>query len=226
MSEFLSNWLGPTVFLALIGIGFTVMGLNPPEFFIGKICFTLAAVVALVNIGWKFGFGQTEKVWQPALTIFIIFGIIGSLWFFSIKWVNGREYGLVKSGQTPSSIIPSTVFINPYEIIDKIKSTEQSLKNAVRDNYKGNWVKCKGKILDIIKSDSKVMEILFEVTSRRRSLESKPGLMFKIEKSKYLWIQAVGEKEMLLTGRIAGFGPTDIILLNNANLVLENEKIK
>ncbi len=93
MWAFVSNWITITVVVpVIIGIGWGALSMNPPEHIIAQVSFSLAAIILLIRTGWWMAFEQHGSIPQLTLFSFIIFGIIGSLWLVSIRWVRGREH--------------------------------------------------------------------------------------------------------------------------------------
>lgn len=79
-----------SVGLLLIGIGFAVMSMTPPEFTIARVCFSLAAVILVSKTAfWLAGLAaeRTERV----IAAFLIFGLIGAAWIWSYSWVSSHK---------------------------------------------------------------------------------------------------------------------------------------
>ena len=77
----------------LVGIGIGVMSMNPPEYMVAQISFSLAAIILSTRVGWWLAFEQASQVRtsQMALFAFVIFGAIGLCWVRSVRWVSGRR---------------------------------------------------------------------------------------------------------------------------------------
>jgi hypothetical protein len=79
-----------SVALLLIGIGFAVMSMTPPDFTIARVCFSAAAVIlALKAVFWlvELTTGRIERI----AAAFLIFGLIGAAWIWSYSWVSFRQ---------------------------------------------------------------------------------------------------------------------------------------
>ena len=112
MWNVLTNWITVAVVVPiLITIGIGVLSMTPPEFTTAHICFTLSAAILMARLGWWLAFEQSESKFQLFLFAFIIFGIIGCLWLFSMKWITQREQKFITSTsikeQKPAIIQPT-----------------------------------------------------------------------------------------------------------------------
>ena len=89
-----------TAAVVLIGIGFGVMSMTPPDFVIARICFTLAAAILVTKTAvWLVQLGAGK--WECVSAAFLIFGIIGAAWVWSYTWVEHRESSLLSSQHQP-----------------------------------------------------------------------------------------------------------------------------
>jgi hypothetical protein len=73
--------------LALGFFGFGASRMNTDQL-LAKTCFTLSAIILLARFGWWLAFELHTSTSRLVFYAFIIFGIIGSLWLISIKWVD------------------------------------------------------------------------------------------------------------------------------------------
>jgi hypothetical protein len=79
-----------TVVAVLIGIGFGVLSMTPPDFTIARICFSLAAgILSIKTAIWlvQLQAGRWERIGAAVL----IFGIIGGAWVWSQSWIDYRD---------------------------------------------------------------------------------------------------------------------------------------
>jgi len=79
-----------SIIILLIGIGFGVMSMTPPDFTIARICFSVAAAILTFKTAvWLVGLtaGKSERV----VAAFLIFGVIGAAWIWSYSWVSSRK---------------------------------------------------------------------------------------------------------------------------------------
>jgi hypothetical protein len=103
----------------LIGVGVGVLSMNPPSFTIAHVSFSFAAAILLARIGWWLSFEQSASKYQLTIFAFIIFGIIGSLWLCSIRWVSDREHSWNKQmaqKQSSSKIVPNQASPSLHEL--------------------------------------------------------------------------------------------------------------
>lgn len=98
MWKALTNWpvVGVVVPL-LIATGIGVLSMAHPGYKIAYVCFTLAASIIFIRVGWWLFFEYSGSKFRSVILACLVFGFIGSLWFVSIKWVKGlqtqsREY--------------------------------------------------------------------------------------------------------------------------------------
>lgn len=98
------------IIAALIGIGFSVLSMNPPHYTIAQVCFTVTAGILLCRTGWWIAFEQPSKVimLQQAFLGFLIFGSVGTLWIVSVIWVSNLHPPLIKQA-TFSTLIPFVI---------------------------------------------------------------------------------------------------------------------
>jgi hypothetical protein len=100
----------------LVGIGFSVLSMNPPHYTIAQVCFTIAAFLLLCRTGWWIAFEQapdTSKI-QRGLFAFAICGLICSAWVISVTWVAGLRppapppaEGLLRLPENRPCVIPA-----------------------------------------------------------------------------------------------------------------------
>lgn len=77
------------VVTTLIGIGVGVMN---TDYVIAKICFSLASGILLIRTAYWLTKEQTiTSTTTSYIFIFIVFGLIGLLWYSSILWVESKE---------------------------------------------------------------------------------------------------------------------------------------
>ena len=98
MGNGLTFWGAFGLALAFFGIGVNRMNANP---FLARICFTLSAMILLVRLGWWLAFEQHRTNFQLAILAFVIFGGIGSLWLFSMKWISDTAVSAKEAIQRP-----------------------------------------------------------------------------------------------------------------------------
>ncbi|MFH0873045.1 MAG: hypothetical protein V1878_11265 [bacterium] len=92
MCSILASWVTVgAVVPVFIAIGLGVLSMNPPDFTIARVSFTFAAIMLLARIGWWIAFEQQGNILQLLVFAFILFGLIGSLWFISMKWISKRQ---------------------------------------------------------------------------------------------------------------------------------------
>ncbi len=87
-------WHGLTFWGALaLALGFFALGANrmSTDQLFAKTCFTISAIILLARFGWWLAFELHTNTPRLVLCVFILFGIIGSLWLISMKWVAQRE---------------------------------------------------------------------------------------------------------------------------------------
>ena len=75
----------------LIGIGFSVLSMNPPHPLIAQACFTVAASILMCRTAWWIVVEQSIDVGgiKRGIVAFLIFGFVGAAWTTSITWVRG-----------------------------------------------------------------------------------------------------------------------------------------
>ena len=97
-----------TIVVVLIGIGFSAMSMNPPPYILAKACFSLAAVILSVRLGWWLASEENSRISrsQAIIFAFVIFGLIGAFWIWSLKWVieRGRSD---RFGEQHASVAPA-----------------------------------------------------------------------------------------------------------------------
>ena len=94
MWAILASWITvAAVVPVLIGIGVGVMSMNPPEYSVAQVSFTLAALILLGRAGWWIAFekGDGYSPFQLYLFTFFVFGIVGTLWVVSVSWVSSKQ---------------------------------------------------------------------------------------------------------------------------------------
>jgi hypothetical protein len=95
MAHFLWDLLGSWVFVGVvvplgIGIGIGVLSMTPPAFSIAKVCFSISALVLSIGIG-QWLMSSDFSIRDRLILGCAIFGIIGTLWVESFRWMHGRE---------------------------------------------------------------------------------------------------------------------------------------
>src|SRR2546422_530017 len=74
----------------VVGIGIGMLSMAPPEFWIAKVCFSVAALVFLAKAGVWLTEIQIEVV-PRLLLVFLLFGLTGTVWLEAWRWVGARE---------------------------------------------------------------------------------------------------------------------------------------
>ncbi len=94
MWNVLSSWLLVSVVVPLlIGVGFSVMSMSPPAYGLAQVSLSMAALLLSAKLGWWIGYGQSDgaTVGYRLVLSFIVFGAIGTLWVWSLTWINARR---------------------------------------------------------------------------------------------------------------------------------------
>lgn len=92
MGEALFGWpLVGIFFSVLIGAGFSVMSMSPPEFQIAKICFFLAAIIAVSKVGTWLLCESDLAVSERVIVAILVFGLSGAGWVESWRWIDSRR---------------------------------------------------------------------------------------------------------------------------------------
>jgi hypothetical protein len=108
MWQFLTNWITVVAVVpVLITLGWGALSMNPPSFTSAHSCFSLAATILLVRLGWMLAFEQPGNTIQKVIFAFVTFGLIGSLWLYCIQWVNEREQMFKETLKPPTITGPT-----------------------------------------------------------------------------------------------------------------------
>jgi len=89
-----TSWIAVGIVVpVLIGIGVGVMSMNPPDFLVARVAFSIAALILIARVAWWIGaeLPRNTSRMNAAIFAFIIFGAIGALWISSLGWVNQRR---------------------------------------------------------------------------------------------------------------------------------------
>jgi hypothetical protein len=86
--------------------------MNPPNYTIAQVCFTVSAVLLLCRTAWWIAFEQSPDVNRitRGVIAFLLFGLIGALWVVSVTWVSGLRH-LPKSQETSVELPVSRPFV-------------------------------------------------------------------------------------------------------------------
>ncbi|MFI5102947.1 MAG: hypothetical protein ACHP9V_06220 [Terriglobales bacterium] len=92
-----------SVALTLIGIGFAVMSMTPPDFIIARVCFSAAAIVLTIKTAiWLVKFDAPRE--DRTIAAFFVLGLIGAVWVWSYTWVYFRQ---TKGSNTSTQLVTS-----------------------------------------------------------------------------------------------------------------------
>jgi len=84
----------------LIGAGFSVMSISPPEFRYARWFFTLALLILTLKFGLWLTVEQTEGLsLVDALGIIVLYLGIGALWLWAMSWIGTREAAFVSDDE-------------------------------------------------------------------------------------------------------------------------------
>lgn len=101
MGSLLFSWgVVATVVPTLLALGWVAMGLNQP--LLAQISFSVASLIFITKFIWWISLEHpfnASKI-QIFLVIFIAVGIVGILWVYSLKWVNGLKPTLMQPSAT------------------------------------------------------------------------------------------------------------------------------
>jgi hypothetical protein len=68
--------------------GFGVMSMNPPQYTLAQVFFSLSMILIISRTGWWLAFEKARSEgWQASLFCFVVFGGAGVLWYFAVSWV-------------------------------------------------------------------------------------------------------------------------------------------
>jgi len=141
--------------LALVGAGFAVLSMTPPQYTLAQVFFSLSALFLIVRTGWwvVFESNHQSELMQPALFCFVIFGGAGVLWYGGVHWVQGlRPKVTITQQQQPEPKFPTAAEI--AEEVTKRSSAKvsehkdpgisvqvlASTKGASREAGSGFWI--------------------------------------------------------------------------------------
>ena len=72
----------------LIGIAFGVLGMNPAQYVMAEVCFTIGGIILLARVGWWLGFEHPDaKLSHLSIIGAILFGLVGISWVISVRWI-------------------------------------------------------------------------------------------------------------------------------------------
>ncbi len=92
--QVLASWFTiAAVVPILVGVGFSVMSMSPPDFVIAKVSFCLAAAILSLRIAWWLAMERPPQASHANTVLFatVVFAAIGGLWIASLLWVDGRR---------------------------------------------------------------------------------------------------------------------------------------
>jgi hypothetical protein len=91
MWSVLFGWVfSATMVLAIIGTGWAVLSMSPPQYTLAQAFFTIGALLLISRTGWWIIFESGHQSgWQPVVFCFVVFGGSGSLWYAGVHWVQG-----------------------------------------------------------------------------------------------------------------------------------------
>lgn len=88
--------------ILIIGIGFGVMSMTPPDFIIARVCFTAAAIILTTKTAiWLANFDAPRG--DRALAAFFVLGLIGAGWVWAYTWVSFRQSSMPAVKTQPQS---------------------------------------------------------------------------------------------------------------------------
>src|ERR1700733_11586379 len=88
--------------ILIIGIGFGVMSMTPPDFIIARVSFTAAAIILTTKTAiWLVNFGSPRG--DRAFAAFFVLGMIGAGWVWAYTWVLFRQSSMPAVKTQPQS---------------------------------------------------------------------------------------------------------------------------
>ncbi len=94
----------------LIGVGVGVMSMTPPEYWVARVCFTVACILLSAKIGIWLIISESSLA-QRTIMVFVLFGIIAVGWVETLRWVENKKISLEKQ--------PPKVIVRLYSSPDK-----------------------------------------------------------------------------------------------------------
>ncbi|MFZ0050226.1 MAG: hypothetical protein WAK96_00490 [Desulfobaccales bacterium] len=79
----------------LIGVGVGAMSMTPPEYWVARVCFTIACILLFAKIGIWLIISESPLA-QRIIVVFVLFGIIGVGWVEALRWVGNKQTSLEK----------------------------------------------------------------------------------------------------------------------------------
>ena len=121
-----------TVSVLLIGAGFGVMSMAPPDFLIARICFSVSATILVFKTAtWLVKFEAPPL--QRILASFFVFGIIGAAWVWSYCWVGNRATVQPSKPAESAKSVPKEAE-KPPTLLDLFKKDFPSMLKASDTN--------------------------------------------------------------------------------------------
>lgn len=109
----------------LIGIGVGVMSMSPPEFWIARSCFSLAALILLARVGAWIIYTQSSVV-ERIIVAFLIFGVVGVGWVESLRWVDSRQ------AKRETAVAPPSTSTEP-PVLATIRFSQKRIESTTPD---------------------------------------------------------------------------------------------
>jgi hypothetical protein len=88
------SWGAVSLLVGLfIGTAIGVLGMNPAQYVLAEVCFTVSGVILLARVCWWLGFEQPDaKLSHLSIIGAVLFGVVGILWVVSIRWIEGLRW--------------------------------------------------------------------------------------------------------------------------------------
>lgn len=115
------SWTGILVLVpTVMCFGWGAMSMSPPACWIARCLFTIGVLLLLGKLG-PLAISTEPSIIRRMMTVFIVFGLIGSGWVELMKWVNDRELlltsGLLNPDNKPNPTILNNLTIPPNNIV-------------------------------------------------------------------------------------------------------------
>lgn len=119
----------------IVGVGFSVMSMSPPEFTFARVCFSVAAIILLARVGtWLVPIVTESPFLERVMMSILIFGLIGIGWVESLLWVQRREAQLLENPPLLSHPLPKP----PTELMVQPRSLPPLQKSKDNRSEKPN----------------------------------------------------------------------------------------
>ena len=145
MWSVLTGWVFVgALFALLVGAGFSVMSMTPPQYTLAEAFFTIAAIVLLGRTAWWVAFEHrpTASVGLPVLFCFVVFGSIGALWYTGMRWIESlrpHSQGALVSPPPPFNITRSisleNLIVIPSAADERFTVVRMQLLPPLEDQY-------------------------------------------------------------------------------------------